>query len=188
MNIKKNIPQTSVIGASGEYLVLSTLLKHNFIAGKAPDNTKDYDLVVINKDGTSTSPIQVKTVIQQNENDVSNGWMLQEKHEKPIKNLIYCLVRLNLNSNNSEIYVIDSTTVATAIKMSHQIWLKIPGLNGKKHKNTSMRRLMHDNTKISMLNKLKNKNEYLNKEEINFISSYSDGWLKKYKDAWHLIK
>ena len=53
MNIKKNIPQTSVIGASGEYLVLSTLLKHNFIAGKAPDNTKDYDLVVINKDGTS---------------------------------------------------------------------------------------------------------------------------------------
>ena len=51
-----------------------------------------------------------------------------------------------------------------------------------------MRRLMHDNTKISMLNKLKNKNEYLNKEEINFISSYSDGWLKKYKDAWHLIK
>ena len=84
--------------------------------------------------------------------------------------------------------MIDSNTVATAVKMSHQIWLKIPGLNGKKHKNTSMRRLMHDNTKISMLNKLKNKNEYLSKEEINFISSHSDGWLKKYKDAWYLIK
>ena len=105
-------------------------------------------MVVVNKNGTSTSPIQVKTVIQQNENDVSNGWMLQEKHEKPIKNLIYCLVRLNLNSNNSEIYVIDSKTVATVVKMSHQIWLKIPwALMEGKHKNTNMRRLMHDNTK-----------------------------------------
>ncbi len=25
-------------------------------------------------------------------------------------------------------------------------------------------------------------------KKINFISSYSDGWLKKYKDAWHIIK
>ena len=84
--------------------------------------------------------------------------------------------------------MIDSKTVATVVKMSHQIWLKIPGLNGRKHKNTNMRRLMHDNTKISMLNKIINKNKYLSREEINFISSYSDGWLKKYKDAWYLIK
>lgn len=35
MIMKKEIPQTSVIGASGEYLVLSTLLKHNFIAEKS---------------------------------------------------------------------------------------------------------------------------------------------------------
>ena len=100
MIMKKEIPQTSVIGASGEYLVLSTLLKHNFIAGKAPDNTKDYDLVVINKNGTSTSPIQVKTVIQQNENDVSNGWMLQEKHEKPIKNLVNFILASSLRESS----------------------------------------------------------------------------------------
>ena len=54
--MKKTIPQTSVIGASGEYLVLSTLLKHNFIAGKAPENTKDYDLVVVNKNGVEYIP------------------------------------------------------------------------------------------------------------------------------------
>ena len=53
--------QSAVLGASGEHLILSQLLRLNFVAGKAPDNTKDYDLIVLNKDGTTSSPIQVKT-------------------------------------------------------------------------------------------------------------------------------
>ena len=186
--MKKDIPQTSVIGASGEHLVLSTLLKNNFIAGNAPYNTKDYDLVVINKNGASTSPIQVKTILHRKTEDVSDGWMLKEKHEEPINGLIYCFVRLNLDSNYSEIFVVDSKIVAHAVKMSHQIWLKIPGLKGKKHKDTTMRHLMHDFRKISMLNRLENLAEYLNQKEINFINEYSAGWLEKYKDRWNLLK
>ena len=56
---KANELQSAVLGASGEYLVLSHLLRLNFVAGKAPDNTKDYDLIVLNKNGTSSSPLQV---------------------------------------------------------------------------------------------------------------------------------
>ena len=43
-------PQSSVIGAAGEHLVLSHLLRLGFIAGKTPDFTKDYDLVALNED------------------------------------------------------------------------------------------------------------------------------------------
>ena len=55
--MENNSPQSAVLGASGEYLILSNLLRLNFVAGKAPDNTKDYDLIVLNKSGTSSSPI-----------------------------------------------------------------------------------------------------------------------------------
>jgi hypothetical protein len=61
---KDNTPQSAVPGASEEYLVLSHLLRLNFVAGKVPDNTKDYDLIVNNKDRTSSSPIQVKTTFK----------------------------------------------------------------------------------------------------------------------------
>ena len=73
--MKKISLQSAVVGASGEHLVLSNLLRLNFVAGKAPDNTKDYDLIVLNKDGTSSSPIQVKTSIRK-----ERGWILQKKH------------------------------------------------------------------------------------------------------------
>ena len=78
--------QSAVLGASGEHLILSQLLRLNFVAGKAPDNTKDYDLIVLNKDGTTSSPIQVKTTSQK------SGWVLSKKHETPIKDLTFIRV------------------------------------------------------------------------------------------------
>jgi hypothetical protein len=177
--MKNNSPQSAVLGASGEYLVLSNLLRLNFVAGKAPDNTKDYDLIVLNKDGTSSSPIQVKTTFKK------DGWILNEKHEKIIKNLFFCFVYMSKDSNENEIYVIDSEAVAHSVKNSHRIWLKLPGLKGKKHNDNSMRQLTRDHKNIFA--KLKNYKEYLSKEEIKFIEDHSSGWMNKYKDAWNLI-
>ena len=59
-------PQSSVIGAAGEHMVLSHLMRLGFISGKTPDFTKDYDLVVLNEDGNNSAPIQVKTTTIQN--------------------------------------------------------------------------------------------------------------------------
>ena len=180
--MKKEQPQPAVIGASGEYLVLSHLLRLNLIAGTAPENTKDYDLIVLNKDGTTSFPIQVKTTI-----DKKDGWILKDKHEKIIKNLIFIFVAMNSNSKDSEIYVLNSELVANLVKQSHEIWLKLPGLNGKKHQSTSMRHLMRDYSKISGLRKIQDKEKYLNKSDIEFIDKYSDGWINEYKDRWDLL-
>jgi len=175
--MRKSSPQSAVIGASGEHLVLSNLLRLNFIAGKAPDNTKDYDLIVLNKDGTSSSPIQVKTTLNKRK-----GWILQEKHETPIKNLVFCFVCMEKDSSETEIYVIDAKTVAYVVKTSHKIWLKLSGLKGQKHNPTSIRHLSP-----SGIARLKNLKDYLTKSELEFLNKYSDGWLVRYRDAWHLI-
>jgi len=175
----RDVPQSAVLGEAGEYLVLSNLLRLNFVAGKAPNNTKDYDLIVINKDGTSSSPIQVKTTFKK------EGWLLSEKHEKIIKNLIFCFVYMSKETDENEIYILNSETVSYLIRTSHQIWLKLPGLKGKKHNDSSMRHLTRDHK--SIFTKLKNYKDYLNKDEIKFIETYSKGWLDKYKNYWNLV-
>jgi len=173
-------PQSSVIGAAGEHLVLSNLLRLNFVAGQAPYNTKDYDLVVLNKNGTSSSPIQVKTALNK------DGWVMKKKDETPIKNLIFCFVYLEINSSKTEIYIIDSKTVSEVLRFSHKIWLKVPGLKGRKHNDNNMRVLSRNNAVI--VGKVKNFEEYLNTDEIEFLANYSEGWLNKYKDGWNLIE
>jgi hypothetical protein len=92
---------------------------------------------------------------------------------------------MSKDSSENEIYVIDSETVAHSVKNSHRIWLKLPGLKGKKHNDNSMRQLTRDHKNIFA--KLKNYKEYLSKEEIKFIEEHSSGWMNKYKDAWNLI-
>ena len=75
---KTPFPQTSSIGSSGEHLVLSQLLKMNFVAGLAPENTKDYDLIVLNREGNISFPIQVKTALHSKTSYGSSGWILRD--------------------------------------------------------------------------------------------------------------
>ncbi len=172
-------PQSSVIGAAGEHLVISHLLRLGYIAGKTPDFTKDYDIVVLNKDGNDSAPIQVKTT-------TNNGWILSKKHEIPIKNLFFCFVKMNLKNEKSDIFILDANQVAKYVKTTHKIWLKLPGKNGKKHNDTDMRKLDEN---LQKLYKLKiDLNNYLDKTEISFIKKYPKGWLENYRNAWHLIK
>ena len=177
---KENKLQSANVGAAGEHLVLAHLLREGFVAGLAPYNTKDYDLIVVNQDGSSSCPIQVKTSMNK------DGWMMSQKHVKPIDNLYYCFVQMSKDSSDTEIYIVDSHTVAKVIKVSHQIWLKTPGRNGKAHNDTPMRVLGRDN-KIAV-GKHQNYQEFLNEEEVKYLDEYSLGWLEPYKNAWNLIR
>ena len=170
--------QSSIIGASGEYLVLSHLLRLGLIAGKTPDFTKDYDIVVLNESGEDSAPVQVKTSTNRN-------WMMSKKNEKIITNLVYCFVRFE-GENKSEIFVMKSVDVSEFLKMSYKIWLKVPGRNQRPHKDTNMRKLDSDFKKH--FQKTENLSKYLNEKELAFIESHKEGWLERYKFAWENIK
>ena len=185
------LPQNQIIGASGEHLVLSNLLKLNFIAGLAPYNTENYDLLTLNEDGNASKSIQVKTALNLKKKDASkHKWVLKEKNETPIENLIFCFVAISMHPVNfSEVYVMDSTKVSEVIKMSHQIYLKLPGINGQMHNDNPMRSLAAD-IFMDVTNQYNRESyrEYLSEEEVSFLDQHREGWLEKYLDNWDILR
>jgi len=170
--------QSAVIGSAGEHLAISLLLRRGFIAGLAPQNTEDFDIVVMSKDGQTLFPVQVKTSTQKT-------WMLRKKHENAIKNLIYIFIRFSKNMTDSEIFIMESGKVAEITKMSHQIWLKLPNKDGGKHKDTEMRSMMMDH--LNLVKNISNQERYLTSTEINFLGSHGRDWVEKYRDAWNIF-
>ena len=184
------LPQTSISGASGEHLVLSHLLKLNLVAGLAPYNTKDCDIVVASDSESNPKNIQVKTSLyQKKQNDLSVlYWILKKKHETEIKNLLFCFVYISQESNDYKIFVLDSKTVSYLTTMSHSIWLKLPGPNGNKHTDTNMRKLASDYfLEITAKHNRENLEDYLSTGEIKFLEKYKHGWLDEYENNWQLI-
>ena len=171
--------QSAVIGSAGEHLVISLLLRRNFIAGLAPQNTEDFDIVVMSKDGQTLFPVQVKT-------STKKSWMLSKKHENAIKNIIYVFVRFSDDMTGSEIFIMKSDKVAEVTKLSHQIWLKLPSKGGKVHKDSDIRNLMMDSS--SLIKNLPDPKKYLTKSELEFIDSHKLGWIEKYRESWELFK
>ena len=173
-------PQSSILGAAGEHLTLSHLLRRGFIAGKTPDYTKDYDLVVLSKQGTVSAPIQVKAT-------TGRDWLLSSKNEKTSRNLIYCFVSFGLENDDSEIFVVPSKIVANFLRMSHRISLKAPRKDGKVRKDTSMRKFERDFQTHKYLED-PSFMAGLSRSERLFISRHSKGWLDKYRFAWTFIE
>ena len=183
--MKNKKVQSSVVGAAGEHLVLSELLKRGYIAGLAPFNVKDYDIVVLNQDGTNSFPIQVKTTASN-----KRGWIMQDKHEKPIKDLYYCFVFLSEKLSDTEIFIIDSKNVANFLKFTHSIWLKVPGKNGKKHNDSKMR-MLGRGINQSYINDFEKIKKLLTEKEQKFILSMKkkdNAWIEQFRNAWDLIK
>jgi len=172
--------QSSTIGAACEHFVLSQLLRNNFIAGKAPDNTKDFDLVVLSRDGTRSFPIQVKTVTD------APDWVLKQKHETPIKGLFFVFVRFHSDSTETDCYVVDSATVAKVTKKENDCWLLLPGRNGRSRKNSDMRKFSIDLSKL--LRGVESPEQYLSTVDIAFLKKHSLGWLNQYRYAWNLLR
>ena len=171
--------QSAVIGAAGEHLAISHLLRKNLVAGLAPQNTEDFDVIVMTKSGQLLFPVQVKTSTQKK-------WMLSEKHERPIKNLIYIFIRFSKDLMNSEMYILDSEKVAQVTKTSHAIWLKLPSSNGAPHKSTKIRNLIIDHSALTR--KITSPEKYLTPHELHFIKTHSADWLEPYRDNWNLFK
>ena len=186
----RTFPSNAIIGAAGENLVLSHLLRLNYVAGLAPYNTKDYDLIILSSDETVAKSIQVKSALFAEEARTTDlKWILKDKHENKINNLIFCFVVMSMKSSLSQIYIMDSDLVSYVVKMSHQIYLKLPGMQGQLHSTENKMRIMSSDYLNSVTNK-KNREqlrEYLNPEEIDFLNKHSQGWMDKYLDNWDII-
>ena len=171
--------QSAIIGSAGEHLAISLLLRRNLIAGLAPQNTEDFDIVVMTKSGQLLFPVQVKASTKKN-------WMLSLKHENAIKNLVYIFVRFSSDLMDSEIYILDSKKVAEVTSMSHSIWLKLPNKDGGKHNDSMIRNLKADNSEL--IRKVKNPEKYLDSRDLLFIKNHSMGWLDEYRNSWGIFE
>lgn len=167
-------------GNAGEYYALSLFIRMGFVAGKAPEGTATYDLLVMSNDGFSFNPVQVKTI--------TNGqhWLLRQHHEEVVNKLIFCFVKLTDISIIPKVYLISADVVSYVIKMCHEIYLALPNRNGGAHADGQMRTLKIDFS--TLIANVANPEQYLNNQQLSFISNHSLGWLDAYENNFDIFK
>jgi len=152
----------ALVGAAGEYLVLSRLLSRGILASQAPRGTRKADILVNFLDTESSCLIQVKT---RSTEGGDYGWHMSKKHEDITdSDLFYCFVDLSID--HPKVFVIPANIVASFVKDSHQNWLDTPGQKGQKHKPTDMRRVTPKSN----------------------LDHFPNGWMDKYLENWEQIE
>ncbi len=122
-------------GNSGEYFVAGELERRGFTCAVPMSNTKDFDILAINRESLNQYAIQVKTTSYK-----SKEWTLGKKNEELIgDNIIYVFVSLN-ELETPEYHIVPSRIVAERIKKEHSEWLNTLGRNGQKHNDNPMRK------------------------------------------------
>jgi hypothetical protein len=162
--------QSTLLGAAGEHYVMTELLRRGYIAALAPQGVPNVDIIVTDRDGGRLCSIQVKT---RRDIGTDGGWHMKDKHERQSKDrLFFCFVDFGKNQDTRPVvFVIPSSKVAEVLRASHRKWLSTPGMRGQAHKDTVMRRMMPDYTRVFGTND----------------NPYPKGWLDPYRGAWHLL-
>ena len=123
------------IGNAGEYFVAGELERHGFTVAVPMSNTKDFDILGINRETNKQIAIQVKTT-----KGKQKIWILSKKNENIIvDNIYYVFVSLN-ELEAPKYHIVPSSIVASRIKGEHQEWLKSVGINGEKHNDNEIRK------------------------------------------------
>jgi len=162
---------STLLGAAGAHHVMAEVLRRGYIAALAPEGVPTVDILVTDVGGARLCSIQVKA-----RRDIGSdgGWHLKDKHENIHSDrLFYCFVDFGKAPDTCPIvYVLPSAKVAEAVFASHRKWLATPGKNGQSHKDSHVRRLLPDYTRVF--------------GPTN--NPYPEGWLNQYRNAWHLLK
>jgi hypothetical protein len=153
--------QTSLIGAAGEHLVLSRLLRKGVLASQSPFNASRYDILVNTRRNQTPVLIQVKTTSQ----GKSNWQMKPEDANSSDKNFYYCFV--DLSTEPEKVYVVPSKKVSQVLVEADKAWMSKPRKDGTKKAEHKMRML---------------KNKF-----ILDIKSAPDGWMDKYLEKWEVF-
>ena len=139
------------IGNSGEYFVAGELERRGFTCAVPMSGTKDFDILVINRDNNNQYAIQVKTA-----RNKTNKWILNKKCEDLVgDNIYYVFVALN-GLESPDYHIIPSKIVADTVRREHENWLHLPGKNGQVHNDTSVRNFIdYDNKYLDRWDLLK---------------------------------
>ncbi len=122
-------------GNAGEYFVAGELERRGFTAAVPMSNTKDFDILSINRESYKQLAIQVKTTRYK-----QKVWSLGVKNENIVgDNIMYIFVSLN-ELDIPEYHIVPSKVVSETVKKSHQEWLNTPGKRGQKHNDNPMRK------------------------------------------------
>jgi hypothetical protein len=161
--------QSTLLGAAGEHYVLCQLLRRGYIAALAPLGVPNADILITDIEGHRLTAIQVKT---RRNIGSDKGWHMKPKHEELVSDfLFYCFVDFGDGLEaQPRTLVVPSGVVATAIRDSHQQWLKTPGKRGQAHKDSKVRRFVPDYTKVF--------------GEGHGL--YGHKW-EQYREAWHRL-
>ena len=152
----------NLIGAAGEYLVLSRLLQRGILSSLSPFNSYKADILVNPVNGGDAFYIQVKTTTKIDKSE----WNVSEKDlEHNDKNMFYCFVELN--SNPQRIFVIPAKKVSQVLIDSDRAYMNKPMKNGRKRTEHKYRLL---------------KNNF-----GTTVKSAPSGWMDKYLENWELL-
>jgi len=173
-----------ILGAAGEYYVMAELLRRGLIAAKAPEGVPNFDIVITDIDGQRLAAIQVKT--RRDFKGGDKGWHMKAKHEDLIaERMFYVFVDVGVDESSPvSFFVLPSHLVANACKLSHAIWLATPNVKGEAHKDSDIRRLLPKYELARYARDLMHEPSQLHKD---FLDLHGDGWLERYRNAWHLI-
>ena len=132
---------TVSIGNSGEYFVAAELERRGFTAAVPMSNTKDFDILAINRETQRQIAIQVKT-----NRGKGKQWILNKKSEElQGDNIYYVLISLN-ELEYPEYYIVESKLVAKSVTEGYKLWIQNDGKNGK-HQETPMRKFTFNSSK-----------------------------------------
>lgn len=127
-------------GNASQFFVAGELCRRGYAAVVTLGNTPNTDILCSNLKGTKFVHIQVKTFIPGGRS-CSVG-MKAEKYFGD--NFFWVLAGIPLPESDADFvyYIIPSRIMSQKIREGHQIWLNSPGLNGRKHNDTTMRTIL----------------------------------------------
>ena len=167
---------STIVGAAGEYHVLSQLLRRGWIAALAPDGAPNMDILVTDEDNRRLCAIQVKT---RRGIGKDKGWHMKPKHETMVvDDLFYVFVDVGKRpSDPTTCYIMPSRVVADCIRRVHKVWLDTPGRGRRPHKDSNVRRLRPDYSSIKPITR----------EGTAIIDDYRANWLDPYRENWRIL-
>ena len=124
------------IGNCGEYFVAAELERHGFTVAVPMSNTKNFDVLAIDRSNDRQIAVQVKT-----NHTSQRTWTLSRKNETLCgENIYYILVCLN-EKGAPDYYILPSHLVAKSVRKSHADFLSgATTKNGKKGTDTTIRK------------------------------------------------